>query len=546
VGGISNTPPGTPAVVSNIVLTANGALSTDNFFEVPVPAFIAANAGTTPQSATVTLVYANTLAATVTDAFHNPVAGVPVTFTAPVSGASGVFSNSSNTITVNTNSSGVASAGTFTANTISGSYNVIAAVGGLTANFSLTNNAGAAVSLAVFTPSNATAGSAFNFMVFAQDQFGNTATSYAGTVHFTSSDGMATVPANSKLTNGSGTLSATLKTAGSQTISAVDTVNLTISGTGNPITVSAATATHFSVSAPSTVTQGVPFTVAVTALDQFNNNATSYLGTVHFTSSDTGSGVVLPANYQFTLGDADVHTFTNSATLVTAGKQTITVTDSSTSITGTSGSITVATVNPTAAQVGTTATVDPQTGLFDLAVNVTNTTAAAINGFRLHVDYSSYVKAYPSLKLFNATSLANYPDVYVDYPYPVAVGATVVMNLEFYTSTRTFPNPFKPVLTVTTLSASETAQSNPPTQSAPVTRIVKLPNGNVLLEFPSTAGAWYRITYSNDLKSWFDSPVPIQGSGTQSQWIDNGAPLTSSPPSTVASRFYYVRQIPAP
>ena len=51
-----------------------------------------ANAGTTPQSATVSTAFANALAVTVLDAGSNPVAGVNVTFTAPGAGASGQFS----------------------------------------------------------------------------------------------------------------------------------------------------------------------------------------------------------------------------------------------------------------------------------------------------------------------------------------------------------------------------------------------------------------------------------------------------------------------
>ena len=51
-----------------------------------------ANAGTTPQSATMSTAFANALAVTVRDAGSNPVSGVNVTFTAPGSGASGLFS----------------------------------------------------------------------------------------------------------------------------------------------------------------------------------------------------------------------------------------------------------------------------------------------------------------------------------------------------------------------------------------------------------------------------------------------------------------------
>src|SRR5205823_3287534 len=55
------------------------------------------------------------------------------------------------------------------------------------------------------------------------------------------------------------------------------------------------------------------------------NNAadTTYLGTVHFTSSDTSA--TLPANYTFTPADSGVHRFL--VTLPTTGRQTVTVTD---------------------------------------------------------------------------------------------------------------------------------------------------------------------------------------------------------------------------
>src|SRR5258708_24457996 len=44
----------------------------------------------------------------------------------------------------------------------------------------------------------------------------------------------------------------------------------------------------------------------------------------------------IPADYNFTSGDAGVHTFSNAVTLVTAGNQSVTATDtSSSSITGT-------------------------------------------------------------------------------------------------------------------------------------------------------------------------------------------------------------------
>src|SRR5204863_287750 len=105
----------------------------------------------------------------------------------------------------------------------------------------------------------ATAGTAFSFTVTALDQFNNTATGYGGTVHFTSSDAQAVLPVNSTLTSGTGSFSATVKTAGSQTITGTDTVTSSITGTSNSITVSPSAATHFAVSAPATATAGTAF-----------------------------------------------------------------------------------------------------------------------------------------------------------------------------------------------------------------------------------------------------------------------------------------------
>jgi hypothetical protein len=194
---------------------------------------------------------------------------------------------------------------------------------------------GPATHFSVAAPVAATTAKAFNFGVNALDAANNIATSYSGTVHFTSTDSQAALPANSMLTNGTVSLSATLKIVGSQTITASDTVTASITGTSNAISVGSAAATHFSVNAFHTARAGVAFNFQVTALDAANNTASTYPGTVHFTSTDPMA--VLPANSTLANGTAAF-----SATLKTIGSQTITATDTvAASITGTSNSITV-------------------------------------------------------------------------------------------------------------------------------------------------------------------------------------------------------------
>ncbi len=65
--------------------------------------------------------------------------------------------------------------------------------------------------------------------------------------------------------------------------------------------------------------------MTLTVEDAYGNVVTGYVGTVHFSSSDsTGT---LPENYTFTAGDAGVHTFTSAFILKKKGTQTLSVTD---------------------------------------------------------------------------------------------------------------------------------------------------------------------------------------------------------------------------
>ena len=106
----------------------------------------------------------------------------------------------------------------------------------------------------------------------------------------------------------------------------------------------AAVADHLSVTvSPGSGVAGDSFDVAVDALDGTNAVDTGYVGTVHFTSTDTNGPTSLPPDYTFLAGDNGTKTFNAGATLTTSGPQTITATDlGDGSINGTSNSITIA------------------------------------------------------------------------------------------------------------------------------------------------------------------------------------------------------------
>jgi hypothetical protein len=170
-----------------------------------------------------------------------------------------------------------------------------------------------------------TAGVAHSFTVTALDAFGNIATGYTGTVAFSSSDPIASLPTNYTFTAadaGVHTFTGTLKRAGTQFIQAIDTVNGSIIGAENGIAVTAAAVTHFDISGPTSVTQGVGFKITVSAVDAFGNVNAGYRGSVHLSSTDSTGGT---QNFTFSNNDNGVHIF--SYTFNALGLQTITIVD---------------------------------------------------------------------------------------------------------------------------------------------------------------------------------------------------------------------------
>ncbi|HEY1901224.1 MAG TPA: choice-of-anchor D domain-containing protein [Terracidiphilus sp.] len=103
--------------------------------------------------------------------------------------------------------------------------------------------------------------------------------------------------------------------------------------------VSPTSASHFSITTTTAVYAGAPFSITVTALTGSNQTATTYDGTVSFTSSDPGFVNPGPLALSSGVGQATV-------TLETVGTQTITATDTITSSLTGSGSFSVAAAPP--------------------------------------------------------------------------------------------------------------------------------------------------------------------------------------------------------
>ncbi|MFL5346260.1 MAG: beta strand repeat-containing protein [Hyalangium sp.] len=233
-----------------------------------------------------------------------------------------------------------------------------------------------------------TAGIASSVQVTAYDAFGNVATGYTGTVHFTSSDPAADLPGTYDFApSDKGQKSfprVVLKTVGSQTVTVADTVTASLKDSLT-VDVTSGAAGQLVITVPLlTVPAGNPFSLKVTVRDGSGNIATGYRGTVHVTSSDPSA--VLPGDYTFTDQDAGEKIFL--VRMRTAGSHSITVQD-----TANAALTSTQFFNVTAAPVATLKLTAPATATAGSAFSVTVTAQDAYGnvatGYTGTVQFSS-------------------------------------------------------------------------------------------------------------------------------------------------------------
>jgi hypothetical protein len=228
--------------------------------------------------------------------------------------------------------------------------------GAVKGSASITVKAASANSFSVPTPIEQTAGTAFNVKVTATDEWGNTATSYAGAKTLTWS-GPASSPnstppvypaSSTTVTFTAGVGKATgikLYDAQSTTLKVTEG---TIEGTSGSFTVKAAATKKFSVPTPSEQEAGLAFNVTLSATDEWGNLATSYAGA----KTLTWSGPASSPNSTAPEYPTSASTVTFTAGVGTASQiklddaQSTTLKAKEGSIEGTSGSLTVTAAAP--------------------------------------------------------------------------------------------------------------------------------------------------------------------------------------------------------
>ncbi len=174
-----------------------------------------------------------------------------------------------------------------------GSATITAAAGaftGTSAAFTITPDAAAYFTVAA--NSTAITGSPSSIVIQALDSFGNLATGYNGTIHFSSSDSAAVLPGNAVLSGGAGSFNVTFKTPGIQTVTATDVTaaNPAIAGTSDAITTRGLTITAFtptpdgfiaSFSEPFVSTNVALYSVSATAVSAVTLMGTNGAGRVN-------------------------------------------------------------------------------------------------------------------------------------------------------------------------------------------------------------------------------------------------------------------------
>lgn len=150
------------------------------------------------------------------------------------------------TLTLGTNPGSATLSGTLTATQVNGvatfpdlsldqagaGYTLTASATGLAAVTSASFDVvpGQTTRLALALPASAKTGATVTASAQAQDAFGNSTTGYEGTVKVSSSDAKASFPATAAFSEGALTLQGTFGTAGSQTLTLVDTDSASVTG----------------------------------------------------------------------------------------------------------------------------------------------------------------------------------------------------------------------------------------------------------------------------------------------------------------------------
>jgi|SRR5208282_4005262 uncharacterized repeat protein (TIGR01451 family) len=236
-------------------------------------------------------------------------------------------------------------------------------------------------------------------------------------------------------------------------------------------------------------------------------------------------------NLQFTIQPTNAGGLTLFASIGAAG-----VLDTNTVNNTASTNITVTNYLPglLVAVTNSAQTINLQNGLEEQSILLTNVGPIDVPAARIVVTGLTN-------RLFNAIGTNNgAPFVY--YSAGLAAGQSATLLLQ-YAPRGSFPftngqlHAFAVPLPDWTPPAVTSVSTN-----VNVTLIVRLSNGNMLLEWPAITNRTYTVVYSDNVlfSNAMMAPPSIVAPANEVQWIDYGPPTTVSAPMNTSSRFYRV------
>ncbi|MEO6036462.1 MAG: choice-of-anchor D domain-containing protein, partial [Verrucomicrobiota bacterium] len=290
------------------------------------------------------------------------------------------------------------------------------------------------------------------------------------------------------------------KDFGSVTIGANNSLTFTIKNTGTAdltglgLTINGADSSQFSITANPNPPISGP------------NGTTTF--TVRFAPTSTGLKI---AALHIASNDSDENPF--DITLTGTGTGVVVTTN-----------VVVASVSPI--------TLNPQTGLFEQTVRLSNNGSSTVTAARL------LIQSLPSdVRVYNATGTNN-GIPFVQHNFSLAPGGSVDFVIEYYRANRqAIPQPVfvaqdtTPIIVVSNGTVIA------------IDRNVQLASGRFLIEFSATPGRIYAVEYSSDMTNWKAANPTIVAPSNRVQWYDDGPPKTESKP-TSGSRFYRVLEQP--
>ncbi len=174
---------------------------------------------------------------------------------------------------------------------------------------------------------------------------------------------------------------------------------------------------------------------------------------------------------------------------------------------------------------------NPQTGLLEQKVRVSNPTLSEYKVVRVYADNLT-----GGATVWNKSGTSN-GVAYVQSNARVQPGSYVDFVIEYYVPTPTIPNPTLRAELVEPVEGGGAAAIG---VGQHIVRGVMLSNRTFLLEFNSVAGGIYYVQYTSDLQTWKTAQQAITGNGSRILWVDNGLPKTESAPSETQMRYYRV------